>query len=197
MVTFERVEVLHGHTSPQTAYLVTDYPYGGLRCSMRYWIHTATTGAHSGQQRLMRQSSNPRKPATVWNTPKADTYQLMTLLYRDELGHVQRWGVSEYGVTPQADAVFRLMGLYDQLTADRRRKYDAIVGASRLGDAQPWLEFQATLAALADHLRQTGEIPEITNGVWTAPDKTPRYLGDDRVVAAYLTRARQRLAPDA
>lgn len=33
----ERVRLLLGHVSPQTAYLVEDYPYGRqLRCRIRY-----------------------------------------------------------------------------------------------------------------------------------------------------------------
>lgn len=40
----ERVTVLHGHTSPETAYVVENYPYGGLRCTKRYWVETAAKG---------------------------------------------------------------------------------------------------------------------------------------------------------
>jgi hypothetical protein len=33
------IRLLSGHVSPQTAYLVEDYPYGRrLRCRIRYWI---------------------------------------------------------------------------------------------------------------------------------------------------------------
>lgn len=35
------MKVLSGHTSPETAYVVDDYPYGfRLRCKIRYWIET-------------------------------------------------------------------------------------------------------------------------------------------------------------
>ena len=33
------MEILKGHVSPATAYLVNDYPYGfRLRCQIRYWL---------------------------------------------------------------------------------------------------------------------------------------------------------------
>jgi hypothetical protein len=32
-------QILTDHTSPETAYLVEDYPYGfRLRCQIRYWL---------------------------------------------------------------------------------------------------------------------------------------------------------------
>ncbi len=35
---------LYGHSSPDTAYLVADYPYGRtVRCRIRYWIETSAT----------------------------------------------------------------------------------------------------------------------------------------------------------
>ena len=58
--------VLHGHTAPQTAFLVNDYPYGfRLHCKMRWWIETADKGAKKGQQRVMTQTTNPKRPGEV------------------------------------------------------------------------------------------------------------------------------------
>ena len=84
--------VLSGHTSPETAYVVADYPYGfRLRCQIRYWIETTKNG-----QRVVSQTSNPKKPGLVWNKPKASTYTPLRVLFLDEQGHVANEGLSYY-----------------------------------------------------------------------------------------------------
>ena len=64
------MEILQGHISPETAYLVKDYPYGyTLRCQIRYWLEFKP--GHG--VRLVSQTSNPKR-GHVWNKPKAGTY---------------------------------------------------------------------------------------------------------------------------
>lgn len=83
-------KTLHGHISPETAYVVEDYPYGRrLRCKMRYWIETTKRG-----QRVCRQSTNPRKAVEFWNKPKKTTYSDFIGLYLDENEHVKEFHVS-------------------------------------------------------------------------------------------------------
>ena len=87
------VTVLSGHTSPETAYIVADYPYGfRLRCSIRYWIETKK--GHG--QRVVSQTTNPKRPGIVWNKPKAGTYAAVQALYLDTAGHVHPWGLTSY-----------------------------------------------------------------------------------------------------
>lgn len=84
--------VLQGHTSQATAYVVDDYPYGfTLRCKMRCWIETSKHG-----QRLVTQTTNPKKPIEVWNKPKASTYLPIKVMGLDEKGHVTTMGLSYY-----------------------------------------------------------------------------------------------------
>ena len=82
------------HISPETAYLVEDYPYGfTLRCSIRYWIEYKPKLGF----RLMSQTSNPKKAGLVWNKPKGSTYSKFGgALYFDDQGHVKFTGLSEY-----------------------------------------------------------------------------------------------------
>jgi hypothetical protein len=63
---------LLGHTSPETAFVVADYPYGfRLRCKVRYWLEYKTGHGY----RLVSQTTNPKRTdAEVWNKPKASTY---------------------------------------------------------------------------------------------------------------------------
>jgi hypothetical protein len=87
------------HVSPETAYVVADYPYGfKLRCQMRYWLeYKAKHGV-----RVVMQSSNPKKPG-VWNKPKPGIYHRFgAALYLDDLGHVQCAGLSEYSGVEEA-----------------------------------------------------------------------------------------------
>lgn len=84
---------LIGHVSPETAYVVADYPYGfRLRCSIRYWIETK---AGFGQ-RFVSQTTNPKKPGEVWNKPKAGIYSPVLVMYLDEQDHVHHAGISVY-----------------------------------------------------------------------------------------------------
>ena len=84
------MKYLHGHTSEETAYLVDDYPYGfRLRCKIRYWIETTKNG-----QRFCSQTTNPKRPGTVWNKPKKSTYCALMVLTQDESnGHISSTGV--------------------------------------------------------------------------------------------------------
>lgn len=79
------MQTLTGHTSPETAYLVMDYPYGfRLRCQIRYWLeHKRGYGF-----RLVSQTSNPKKPGLVWNKPKAGTYGVCLVMVTNDDGHV-------------------------------------------------------------------------------------------------------------
>ncbi len=72
MTKIENVTILIGHTSPETAFVVEDYPYGfRLRCKIRYWLEYKRGNGY----RLVSQTTNPKRTdAEVWNKPKASTY---------------------------------------------------------------------------------------------------------------------------
>ncbi len=85
---------LPGHTSPATAFLVEDYPYGfKLRCKLRAWLeHKAKKGF-----RFVTQTTNPKVPGERWNTPKPSTYvEMAASMFLDDQGHVQWTGVGQY-----------------------------------------------------------------------------------------------------
>lgn len=96
------MQLLHNHTSPDTAYVVADYPYGyTLRCQIRYWLD-----CHPKRGvRLMSQTSNPKRPGLVWNKPKASTYcRFGGAMYLDDNGHVKWSGLTEYSNGAEASA---------------------------------------------------------------------------------------------
>lgn len=96
------MNILKNYTSPETAYLVEDYPYGfRLRCQMRYWLdYSPKHGV-----RLMSQTSNPKKPGLVWNKPKASTYcRFGGAMVLDNKGHVHWSGLTEYTNGMEASA---------------------------------------------------------------------------------------------
>lgn len=82
------------HTSPETALVVNDYPYGfKLRCNIRYWIED---GGKKGF-RFVSQTSNPKKDNLVWNKEKKGNYaKLAMCLFLDAEGHVSHTALSEY-----------------------------------------------------------------------------------------------------
>lgn len=94
------MKVLSGHYSPETAFVVADYPYGfKLRCKIRYWLEVNSKGT-----RFWSQTTNPKKPGEVWNAPKASTYSLVGVMFQKEAsdgnpeedGHIGWSGLSAY-----------------------------------------------------------------------------------------------------
>jgi hypothetical protein len=87
------MQLLKGHISPETAFLVDDYPYGySLRCKIRYWLEYAPKRGF----RFVSQTSNPKR-GHVWNKPKASTYaRFGAAMFLDDKGHVQWSGLTEY-----------------------------------------------------------------------------------------------------
>lgn len=83
---------LYGHTDPNNAYMVDDYPYGfKARTRIRYWLES---GGSKGF-RFVSQTEDPKK--LRWNSPKKSTYaRYAACMYLDEKGHVQWRGISEY-----------------------------------------------------------------------------------------------------
>ena len=88
------MRILKGHVSPETAYVVDDYPYGfRLRCKIRYWLDVHPTRG----VRFVSQTTNPKIPGEHWNKQKAGTYCLFSgCMYLDENGHVKWSGLTEY-----------------------------------------------------------------------------------------------------
>jgi hypothetical protein len=93
--------ILKGHISPETAYVVDDYPYGfRLRCKIRYWLEYHPKRGF----RLVSQTTNPKR-GNVWNKPKASTYaRFGGCMFLDDDGHVQWQGLSEYSSGAEAKA---------------------------------------------------------------------------------------------
>jgi hypothetical protein len=87
--SFTSADILRGHTSKETAYLVDDYPYGyTLRTSIRYWIETKPNKG----DRFCSMTINPKNGRE--NTPKMDVYYPFQFLYLDEKGHVKNYVLS-------------------------------------------------------------------------------------------------------
>lgn len=82
---------LQGHTSPETAYTIADYPYGSLRCKRRVWLEFSPKRGF----RFVAQTENPKNGR--WNAPHKSTYtEVAACLYLDDSGHVQWTGVGAY-----------------------------------------------------------------------------------------------------
>lgn len=92
--------ILKGHVSPETAYVVDDYPFGfRLRCKIRYWLEFRPLYGF----RFMSQTTNPKK-GDVWNKPKASTYSRFgaCMLLNVDNGHVEWRGLSEFSTYIEA-----------------------------------------------------------------------------------------------
>lgn len=102
------MQILSGHTSPETAYVVDDYPYGfKLRCKIRYWLEFHPKRGF----RFVSQTTNPKRPGESWNKPKASTYyRFGGAMFLDENNHVQWCGLSEYSSATEAKAFAETYG---------------------------------------------------------------------------------------
>jgi hypothetical protein len=131
-------QILAGHVSPDTAYLVADYPYGfRLRCQIRYWLEFKKAQG----VRLVSQTSNPKVSSLVWNKPKASTYcKFGGCMFLDEQDHVQWSGLNEYGDAAEATAWHEQYGQSNHPEAaaltDRwiaaKRKYEELRDAGKI-----------------------------------------------------------------
>jgi len=92
----------NNHVSPETAYVVSDYPYGyTLRCKIRYWLEYKPKMGF----RLVSQTTNPKKAGEVWNKPKASTYvKWGAAMFLDGNDHVHWSGLTEYSNGAEAAA---------------------------------------------------------------------------------------------
>jgi len=95
------MDFLIGHISPDTAYVVDDYPYGfRLRCKIRYWLEYKEGFGF----RFVSQTTNPKR-GDIWNKPKAGTYyKFGAAMFLTEQGHVTYAGLSEYSDGAEAKA---------------------------------------------------------------------------------------------
>ncbi len=102
------MKLLFDHVSPETAYVVEDYPYGfRLRCKIRYWLEFKPKVGF----RLVSQTSNPKRPSLVWNKPKASTYaKFGGAMYLDEANHVQWMALGEYSSGAEAKSWQEIYG---------------------------------------------------------------------------------------
>ena len=142
-------KVLIGHTSPETAYVVEDYPYGfTLRCRIRYWIETRPKFG----QRLVSQTTNPKKAGEVWNKPKAGTYHSILVMGLDENDHVtstaiqfgadkeslDKWaGKYGFALTPDQVKTLEMGYKLAQIFADRYATFQANVNARIESETPP------------------------------------------------------------
>lgn len=157
-VTLTVAEVLPPtYASPETGYLVEDYPYSfNLRCRIRYWLeYKPGKGCRFGSQ-----TENPKNRR--WNAPKYSTYSRFgAAMYRDEKGHVHHYGLSEYSDGVQASEFRAIFGTgvpdaakpgLDDWVASKVR-YDELVAGGmdwRLAGRQVALEMaKAEIAAKA------------------------------------------------
>jgi hypothetical protein len=95
------MQILKGHVSEDTAYLVDDYPYGfKLRCKIRYWLEYKSGHGF----RFCTQTTNPRIATHEhWNAAKKSVYaKIGACMYLDEKGHVKWTCLSEYVDSDQA-----------------------------------------------------------------------------------------------
>ena len=83
---------LRGHVSRETAYQVSSYPYGRLRCKIWFWLEY---GGDNKGWRFCSQTENPKNGRL--NAPKKGTYSKFAMnMYLDENDHVQVKAVNEY-----------------------------------------------------------------------------------------------------
>jgi len=164
--TIAQVTVLHGHTSPDTAYLVSDYPYGRtLRCQIRYWLHTADKGQHKHKTRFMSQTTNPKRDGIVWNKPKGSTYSAWMVMYLDHTrqnregeDYVRHMATGAWMDPAFADEV-RLCGAYAQLSDDSRHLLNALAGHSKQANPITWGDYERSREVIHRHYTSHGQLP--------------------------------------
>jgi len=200
----QRVEVLHGHTTQDTAYVQPDYPYGRTdRCQRRVWLEQAVKGSAKGQRRLVTQTSNPKVPGAdrlvpangrlVWNKPHPATYAHWAVLLRlpdnpiDSDDFLSWRGFGVWGPDPDEDVWFHVSGAYGQLTEAERSEYALYLKLSRKGGSTQWERWDSEIipAVLAYHAERNAEsYHAVHDDQWPGPGDIKPYLPDHEYPAA-------------
>jgi hypothetical protein len=197
-------EVLAGHVSPETAFVVDDYPYGfRLRCRIRYWLEFKKgTGV-----RFVSQTTNPKRGG-AWNKPKASTYgRFGGAMFLDEKGHVHWSALTEYtdgaevvawlatygaGLPPDARETAELWRAskvaYDEARAGGASMQDA-AKASALVTAKALVAAKAAKASKPEYQPKTGAACDCKPGVYR--DNCPKCEGTGMVIDFAAIRARR------
>src|SRR4051812_18420178 len=122
-------QLLLGHTSADTAYVVDDYPYGRSRTQKRYWIESKPKHG----DRLVTQTLNPKTGR--WNKPKAGTYASILVLFlepqEDGREFVKTHGLGLWKTNEEVEAFVALVGS-DNLNAVQLQQVAAVIGMNRV-----------------------------------------------------------------
>jgi hypothetical protein len=137
------------HVSPESAFVVADYPYGfRLRCKIRYWIEFKPKNGF----RFMSQTTNPKRPGEVWNKPKASTYyRFGGAMYLDENEHVHFAGLSEYSDGAESKAFADKFG-------------EAVPEAGQVA-MKSWVAAKVAYDGARAAAKAEGEIPPLEVGI--------------------------------
>lgn len=101
--------VLQGHTSPETALVIDNYPYGfRLRTKIRYWLEFKKGKGF----RFCSQTLNPKVSYEKWNAPKKSTYIRFggVMLEDDSNGYISWTGIGAYDDLEKLEAFRRNYG---------------------------------------------------------------------------------------
>ena len=135
------VEILRGHSSEETAYIVNNYPYGfRLRCKIRYWLENNPRRGH----RLVSQTSNPKVAVEVWNKPKASTYSSaldLAVMFKDQQGHIHWTSVGVYSWPEHVQEFKAQFG--SLLNAEEQAQLQKVVALLRRLSPTSWAEWDA------------------------------------------------------
>lgn len=128
------------HNSPETAYVIADYPFGmRLRCFKRIWVETGTKGAGKGLQRIGYQTTvkrfnieytdnglnleAPMAEPRAWNKPKFSTYGSIAILWIDpSTGYVETAILGQFPWTEHLDRFADRYG--DALDDEQKARFE-------------------------------------------------------------------------
>ena len=123
------MKYLYNHTTPDTAYIVHNYPYGyTTRTDIRYWIETVKGKG----DRFASQTLNPKTGA--WNAPKLSTYSaVMVMTLNEENDHISRvelWRAIEKDESTIANFLNEIGGS-DKLNANQQNEIKVLLAYTR------------------------------------------------------------------
>lgn len=130
-------QILSGHTSFESAFLVEDYPYGRtLRCKRKCWIETASKGSKIGQMRLVTCTTNPKIAGEIWNKPHAGQYSDFLIMYLDaQTGYIETDAVNINSLSRVEK--FKAQW-YEMLTPEQRTCFDKVETRARQLNLLSW-----------------------------------------------------------
>jgi hypothetical protein len=128
---------LSTHNSPETAYVIKDWPYGRtLRCEKHVWIETKKNFG----QRAVYRTTNPKR-GNSFNANKNGNYYNLVVFGANADGLLEFDDLNQYSHPAEYQRIEKL--LLEQGDSEQIAHFERVLASARKGLPNTWAEWDA------------------------------------------------------